>query len=284
MTWHLTDDIEMFRKAAGGLLAADPARSSVLLTVSETARAGVWPEIRSGWWVCGGTVAGAFLQTPPFPPLLGPMPPEAARELAGELRGISPTGVNGVNGESDAALAFGRAWGPYEVERAERLFGLAELTGPTSVAGRARIAAMADLPLLTAWLEAFSTEAGLSSGQHVGELAARRIAAGQLVLWEAEAEGPVSLAATSAVLAGHARIGPVYTPPELRGHGYAAAATSAATRLAQGRGAGHVVLFTDLANPTSNALYQRLGYRRLRDHLSLTFTDRVPVGRRPERR
>ncbi|MFG2722452.1 GNAT family N-acetyltransferase [Streptomyces sp. NPDC048416] len=73
----------------------------------------------------------------------------------------------------------------------------------------------------------------------------------------------------------HARIGPVYTPPGLRRHGYAAAVTSAATRLAQNRGAAQMVLFTDLSNPTSNALYQRLGYRPLRDHLSLSFTERT---------
>lgn len=270
MTWHLTDDVEQFLVAADGLLAADPARSSVLLTVSENVRAGVWPEARFGWWVCGETVTGAFLQTPPLPPLLGPMPQEAARALAGELRG---TTLMGVRGASDGVLAFGRAWGPYEVERAERLFRLTELTGPMSVAGRARVAEMADLTLMTSWLGAFSTEVGLSSGLQAAEHAARRIAAGQLVLWEVEGEGPVSLAAASAVLAGHARIGPVYTPPALRGHGYAAAATSAATRLAQERGAGQVVLFTDLANPTSNALYQRLGYRGLQDHLSLKFTD-----------
>jgi ribosomal protein S18 acetylase RimI-like enzyme len=279
MTWHLTDDVEKFRAATDALLTEDPARASVLLTVSEGARAGAWPGARFGWWVGDDddnddTVTGAFLQTPPLSPLLGPMPPEAAHALAEVLRGTSWLELTGVTGARDAALAFGRAWGPYEVERAERLFSLdesTELTGPTSVAGSARIAGPEDLTLLTSWLGAFLTEVDLPSGQQVGEVAARRSAAGQLVLWEVEGEGPVSLAATSAVLAGHARIGPVYTPPAHRGHGYAAAATTAATRLAQERGARQVVLFTDLANPTSNALYQRLGYRRLQDNLWLRF-------------
>jgi predicted GNAT family acetyltransferase len=57
----------------------------------------------------------------------------------------------------------------------------------------------------------------------------------------------------------------------LRGRGYGGAVTVAATRLAQERGAGKVVLFTDLANPTSNALYQRLGYRPVEDRVMISF-------------
>ena len=68
---------------------------------------------------------------------------------------------------------------------------------------------------------------------------------------------------------GLARIRPVYTPPELRGHGYGGAATAAVTQAALDGGAEGVVLFTDLANPTSNTLYQRLGYRPVSDWVVL---------------
>jgi predicted GNAT family acetyltransferase len=61
------------------------------------------------------------------------------------------------------------------------------------------------------------------------------------------------------------RIGPVYTPPEHREHGYASAVTAAAAAWALAAGACHVVLFTDLANPVSNSIYPRLGFRPVHD-------------------
>ena len=67
------------------------------------------------------------------------------------------------------------------------------------------------------------------------------------------------------------RVGPVYTPPGLRGRGYGGAATAAVSQAALGAGAREVVLYTDLANPTSNALYQRLGYRPVEDRVVLSF-------------
>jgi predicted GNAT family acetyltransferase len=69
-----------------------------------------------------------------------------------------------------------------------------------------------------------------------------------------------------------ARVGPVYTPPEARGRGYAAGATAAASQSALDAGTREVVLYTDLANPVSNALYERLGYRPVEDRVVLTFT------------
>jgi predicted GNAT family acetyltransferase len=68
------------------------------------------------------------------------------------------------------------------------------------------------------------------------------------------------------------RVGPVYTPPELRRRGYAAAVTAAISRAALDAGASAVLLFTDLANATSNALYQRLGYRPVEDRIELSFS------------
>ena len=79
------------------------------------------------------------------------------------------------------------------------------------------------------------------------------------------------MAGRSRATAGMVRVGPVYTPPEHRARGYATAATFHASRAALDAGAREVVLFTDLANPTSNALYQRLGYLPLEDRLALLF-------------
>ena len=91
-----------------------------------------------------------------------------------------------------------------------------------------------------------------------------------LSLWE-DAGQPVSMAGVTRITAGQVRVGPVYTPPGLRGRGYAGALTSVVSQAALDAGADRVLLFTDLANPTSNALYQRLGYQPLEDRAIWSF-------------
>jgi len=97
-----------------------------------------------------------------------------------------------------------------------------------------------------------------------------RIGYGGFTVWET-ADGPVSLAGRTRAVAGQARIGPVYTPPEHRGRGYGGAVTIAVSQQALAAGVNDVLLYTDLANPTSNALYQRLGYQPVTDSVQLRF-------------
>jgi predicted GNAT family acetyltransferase len=80
------------------------------------------------------------------------------------------------------------------------------------------------------------------------------------------------MAGASRLEAGMIRVMAVYTPPGLRGRGYAGAVTTSVSQAALDAGAADVVLFTDLANPTSNALYQRLGYRPIEDRTVVEFT------------
>jgi predicted GNAT family acetyltransferase len=81
----------------------------------------------------------------------------------------------------------------------------------------------------------------------------------------------VSMATTTSVISGMSRIAPVYTPPEHRGHGYGSAVTADAARWALDHDAEHVLLFTDLANPVSNSIYQRIGFVPVADALDVTF-------------
>src|SRR5262249_44347842 len=124
--------------------------------------------------------------------------------------------------------------------------------------------------LLLAWLHAFQAEGGPEGPDPAGRVVSDQIGYGGLILWEHEGR-PVSVAGRNRAAAGQARIGPVYTPPGLRGHGYGGAVTAAVTQAALDAGAEGTVLFTDLANPTSNTLYQRLGYRPLSDWALLRF-------------
>lgn len=102
--------------------------------------------------------------------------------------------------------------------------------------------------------------------------AGSRFADKHFTFWEAPDGAPVSMAATTSLLNGMIRVDPVCTPPRHRGHGYAAGVTAETTRAALAAGATDVVLFADPANSTSNALYQRLGYRPLADFTGYSFT------------
>jgi predicted GNAT family acetyltransferase len=156
---------------------------------------------------------------------------------------------------------------------AQRMFELTELVEPSGVPGCGRLADPTDRDLCIDWLHAFHAEA--LPHEVVGDVVRivdRRIAHGGFCLWDDEAR-PVSLAGVSTVVAGVARIGPVYTPPHRRGRGYGAAVTAVATRAGFAAGATRCMLFTDLTNPTSNALYPRLGYRPVCDAVDYAFID-----------
>ncbi|MFJ5232517.1 GNAT family N-acetyltransferase [Kitasatospora sp. NPDC088391] len=283
MSWTLTTSLDEFRTAAGAFLAADPAGNTVLLTILDRlGRDGphVYGEQapRFGWWrEPDGTVTGATLRTPPYGQRLGRMPVAAAGELA-RIIAAEPEQPADVAGGREVVLAYaaeqtragGRQW---SVESNERLYRLGELTPPqTPPAGRARLAGPADAELVTRWLGDFCVEAGVMSPADLRADAEQRIAAGTLLLWETDgAAGITALAGASPVVAGMSRIGPVYTPREQRGRGYASALTAAASAQAREWGAAEVLLFTDLANPTSNAIYQRIGYVPVGDSAHVAF-------------
>ncbi|MGW4382865.1 GNAT family N-acetyltransferase [Kitasatospora sp. NPDC004531] len=281
MGWTLTTSLDEFRSAAGEFLAADPAENTMPLTIIDRlARDGLHvygEQPRFGWWQeADGTVAGAYLRTPPYGPRLGRMPVAAAEELARRLVEDGEQ-LDAVAGERGITLAFAAEWQrvtgiDWHLERTERLFRLGELTPPpVPPAGRARPAGAADRETVTRWLVEFCVEAELEPPADPAADADQRIAAESVLLWEAEDGRVVSFAGASPAVAGMSRIGPVYTPPADRGHGYASALTAAATLYAQSRGADEVLLYTDLANPVSNAIYQRLGYRPVSDAAAIAF-------------
>ena len=161
-----------------------------------------------------------------------------------------------------------------------RLFRLGELIPPApGPVGIARPATGADRDLLAGWFGAFTREVGDPARQDHRGAVDERLGYGGLTVWEAGGV-PVSIAGRTRAVAGMARVGPVYTPPERRGRGYAGAATAAVSQAALDAGVREVVLYTDLANPTSNALYQRLGFRPVEDRVVLSFEPAVTDGGR----
>jgi GNAT superfamily N-acetyltransferase len=282
MAWTLSADVSRYLARAGEFLRSRPAEHSVLLTVTEAVRIGGPGTFGDdpplfGWYTRdGGPVTAACVHTPPYPVALTAMPDLAAAALARTLADRRRP-VAGVGGPPGPARAFAGQWQrqtgqPAHVSRRERLYRLGELAPPDPAPpGRARAAAATDTALLLAWLAAFQSEADPAGGPVRRAMVDERISYGGLTVWEA-GDGPVSLAGRTRAVAGQARIGPVYTPPAHRGHGYGGAVTIAVSQQALAAGVAEVLLYTDLANPTSNALYQRLGYQPVTDSVQLRFT------------
>ena len=271
MAWTLTDDVDAFQAAAGGLLGSEPVRNTVqlsvlasLTTLGPIAFGDEAPLF--GWWTAGGAVSAAVLQTPPHPMLLtGCL---GRRPLS--WRSPSPTAACGFPASTGPNRTSPRSAGPGSGGRGHRatwgggmrLYRLGGLVPPDpGPDGAARIGTEADEALVTNWFAAFAAEVG--DHDSPGQVVRSRLASGQLMLWESAGQ-PRSLAGVTAVISGVARVGPVYTPLQWRGRGYGGAVTAAISELALARGAEAVILFTDLANPASNSLYIKLGYEARR--------------------
>jgi predicted GNAT family acetyltransferase len=278
MRWSLTHDAEAFAAGAWDLLAAEPAEQTVALTVVDAIRDGTrWADGSALFALCedGGTVRGAALMTPPFELLLAAVPDDAVAGLAAALRDAGAD-VPGVNGDVDVVERFAAAWvagTPLRARRTmeQRLYVLGTLEPPDPPPpGRARPAREDELALAAGFVRAFDAEAG-AHGEEPDAFVRERHGGGRLWLWEDPTGAVVSMAARTPTAVGVARIAPVYTPPAQRRRGFGAAVTAACTADALARGADQVVLFTDLANPTSNAVYQRIGFRPLRDRRVVRF-------------
>ena len=277
-------DPKEFLDRAGQFLVADPFSSSVIATVTTRMASGEFANSPDNAWLTveedGSRVAGLVMHTPPHNMFLSRMPHDAAFALAHDVAqsGRKPTGVNGA---IDATTAFARAWEETTgqrsvVVRETRMYRLDELRMPSAVGQADRAQSSQDLSLVATWLAAFHDEA--QSHAPVEDwmaMAQRRMNAGEFHLWHVDGT-PVALAGVSRAVAGVARVGPVYTPPMARGNGYGSAVTAAATSAALSEGAQHVVLYTDLANPTSNSIYQNIGYQP--DHDAEERVFEIPKG------
>jgi RimJ/RimL family protein N-acetyltransferase len=280
MAWTLTDDLNDYIAVAGGFLRSRPVQNTIQLSVAETLRArgaSAFGEAAPlfGWWRAGGgEITAALLHTPPHPVLLTRLPEGSAEPLAEALAGRHRP-LPGITAAEGDAAAFAAAWSrltgeSFRESRRSRLFRLGQLQPPDpGPRGTARVATTADRAWLESWFAAFAQEIGEGMGRPADAVDDRLSYRG-LTLWEAGG-APVSLAGRHRSAAGTVRVAPVYTPPEHRRQGYAGAVTAAVSQAALDDGADHVVLFTDLANPTSNALYQRLGYRPVEDRVVLQF-------------
>ncbi len=225
-----------------------------------------------------GRVLAVTLATPPFNLILSHIAPaaEAAEteilHLIGAAARDAALDLPGVIGPTEIARQFIAEWGALTGQSArvdvhERIYRLERVRLRQPVAGAMRRIEEGDRPLLRAWLRAFWIEAlGLPDHPQVeDDITFRlRFETSGMYLWQDGAER-VSIAGYGGPTPHGIRIGPVYTPPEARGHGYASALVAALSQRLLDEGRQFVFLFTNLANPTANHIYQEIGYKPVGD-------------------
>jgi uncharacterized protein len=263
----------------GSLLLADEALHSRMLGLAGTLRD--QPDAGADFLLvsAGAETVAAGLRTSPWPLQVSRGPAAAVRALARHLA-TRASDLAGVIGPVPSAEAFTRAWtaatgADARPGMASRSFACEQVRPPTGVAGALRGAEHADRDLLLAWLPAFQSEAlpndpALDFGPVVDRWIDASPAQGGFWLWEAGGQ-VTSLCGTTGATPNGIRILSVYTPPHLRGRGYASGLVAAVTQAELDRGRRLVFLSTDLSNPTSNRIYQAIGYRAVGDERSFRF-------------
>lgn len=269
---RVTSDLAAFDAAVATFLERDPVRNTVLLTVLDMLRAGGGYDDAAPWFAwasADGTAVGAALRTPPYKVALSGMPAEAARALGEHLSSHElPGGFGDQSTVADFAAGAGRS---HTVRIHEIQYVQSAVTAPAPVAGTARAYNVADADRYVRWEAGFAAEAGvMRSADPLASLQHRIDAGGGLWFWMVDDQAVAMCGRTGAV-AGVPRIGPVWTPPEHRRRGYAAAITASVCQGAFDAGARACTLFADAANRTSNGIYERIGFRPVAETVEAEF-------------
>lgn len=232
-------------------------------------------------------VALVVLRTPPHNLVLSALreDADAAAALDCVVSDFSGRGdeLPGVSGHAETVLAFAPRWEAARSGICARVllrlaaFELDRVIPPRATDGRLRKAVAPDLEGVFDWCNRFVDETGLPAEDRPRrEALAARIERGAIYLWEVDGVAvTMAVTATGAV----ARIGGVFTPSDRRGRGYASACVAAVSQELLDAGASKVTLSADVANPTSNKIYEALGYRRIGDEIMIELEPGRPIAR-----
>ena len=268
----ITYDPNEFLRAVTPIYAADDSRHGLMLGLAW--RMAEHPRDYPGAvqvlvWDRRDVLAATGLMTPGADLLVqsDPLNKEALEALADRLwfEGVKVTGVNGVDATSDY---FAQMWAEkfgLEAYRIKELnvLALSKVIPPAECFGEIKQAGFEDTSASLEMIRAMQKETGIpKESWWVLEDMQRAIANEWVFTWEVEGK-PVAMAMFNRPTAKAISISGVYTKPEHRGKGYASCVVAAISQFALDRGNLRVNLFTDQANPTSNALYKRIGFKEV---------------------
>jgi GNAT superfamily N-acetyltransferase len=209
-----------------------------------------------------GRVVGCVVRTPPHKALLTDIPVEAASSVAAALSERFEV-IPATFGPRAAGEAVAAAWARlrgvrYVAGMPQGLYRLDRVIAATGVPGSMRLGTDADVERALAWGQGFTRDTGIGFPLRADSVR-RWLDHNALFFWERDRE-PVSMAVAHGRTRRGVRIGYVYTPPERRGNGYAGGLVAELSQAMLDGGCEFCVLYTDLTNPTSNAIYRRIGY------------------------
>jgi hypothetical protein len=228
-----------------------------------------------------GRIALVAIQTPPHNLILSLLTEHTDGDAALQAlaRDAHDAGrfLPGVLAPNELAELFASAWSSltgaeYRAGIRERIYGLRRVLAPRLAPGAMRRAEERDRELLRLWLAAFMLEEALDDSAPISDADIDTwlgFETNGMYLWEDVQ--PVCLCGFGGTTPHGIRIGPVYTPPELRGRGFASALVAATSQRLLDEGRQCCFLFTNLANPTSNHIYQAIGYEPVCDVSVYTF-------------
>ena len=261
-----------FLELTSGFRAAEPYLTNVIGSIAVGVVSGREYE-SCHWWIAreGSEIAGIAVRTAPHNLVLSPMEDAALAALAASVTKTFPH-LPGVSGAPAHSAAFERLLRPAEskVTMQDVVYIMRDFT-PATAPGASRRTNASDADMLLEWSQLFAKDAGIPIFKAAAAVD-RLLAAG----WIWEVDGEPTAMAGHAFLVGEpgsvvGRVGPVFTPMQHRRRSYGAAVTSAVVEHLQGV-CDHIMLYADALNPTSNGVYQRLGFVEYAQLLEVEFT------------
>lgn len=281
------DDSDAFLCDAEPELARDEVIHALLLGVAR--RAGDHTEPGAQPYLAtvrsGNALLLAAVRTPPHRLLLSSVSGDRDDAIAPLVDDLRAGPLPGVTGPVAAAEAFATAWQqqrPVTVRRGMDLmvFQLRQVTPPEGVSGAGRWATADDLDLLTEWADAFNRECHQEPRpplDRVRSTMETKISRGEMMVWDDEGQAVCMAGRTRGTAQGES-ISYVRTPAAFRRRGYASALVAALSQWILDSGKRYSSLFTDRANPTSNHIYQQIGYEPRGAFVELHFEDGRATG------
>lgn len=229
----------------------------------------------------GGELVGAAVMTPPRKMVLYSQLADCqpvVQALGDALDGSRWT-VPAVLGPANVADAWAKMWErennqPPKPGMRQRVFELRQVQPLNLPLGTLRLAAADDFERVVAWIQGFHVDANIQDDSESAELLARgKMQNGDLFLWENDAGEVVSMAAKARPTRHGITVSLVYTPAELRGRGYATVCVATLSQQLLDDGFQFCTLFTDLGNPVSNYIYEKIGYKAVADFHEYYFDE-----------
>lgn len=280
---YFSDNPNWVLNEADAFLHSEPVRHNLILTLLHTRSTDCDP---GRYWVAQNNkdIVGVVLQSPlDSRVIITPMKSEVVDVVVDTISDAN-IALPGVAGEAATTARFAGQWA--EQHRSSvfpflglRLYEVDKVQESSDVKGHFRKAVSDDRECLINWVSNFSVDIGEQEyTTDIDELQTRQIASSRIVdkhlsdgqLWLWEDAKPVSMVVRTNAVAGVVRVERVYTPPEYRGRGYASACVSKISKQIRDEGY-RCILYTDLNNPTSNAIYRRIGYRAVAEAIQYLF-------------